>query len=53
MYPKSMRAGQSLFISVQVFDLVKKLIVRANLAQSGSSTPTIDAKEVHFEKGKL
>ncbi|KAI0220559.1 hypothetical protein LSAT2_027943 [Lamellibrachia satsuma] len=51
MYPKSMRAGQSLFITVQVFDLVKKFDVRANLAQSGSSSPTIDAKEIQFEKG--
>ena len=53
MYPKSMRAGQSLFITVQVFDLVKKFDVRANLAQSGSPTPTIDSKEIQFEKGKL
>ena len=51
MCPESMTAGQSLNMTVQVFDLVHDLSVQAILATQGK-TPLIDT-EVLFKNGEF
>ena len=50
LYPKTMRAGQVFSLSIQVFDLVKKLDVSASLSAAASNA-SADKKFAHFEKG--